>query len=285
MAAAQRAAAPQVRYRRAAVELQRLRKERGESASDVVAAIAGMNLVKLSRYENAQVQLKPDVVKALLDHYECDPALAEVLLEGLRDNGRPGWVAGYGDLNPLHQDLIRLEETAVGNRSYEQSYIPGLLQTRRYAHAIIASGVHQTPSVEERVEVRINRQAVLTRATNPLKLWAVIHESALSMKVSDGVMEDQLDRLIQWSALPNITIQIMPAMAPPHPGMSGPFTLLEFPHRDLDLVLLSDMISSRWVEKAAEVETFRTAFDEIMATALGLDDSLKLIREKREQLK
>jgi hypothetical protein len=67
--------------------------------------------------------------------------------------------------------------------------------------------------------------------------------------------------------------------------MSGPFTILEFPHRDLDLVLLSDMINSSWVEKADHVEIFRTSFDEIMATALDLDESLNLIRVKRDQLK
>ncbi|WP_327073231.1 helix-turn-helix domain-containing protein [Kitasatospora purpeofusca] len=279
------AAAPQVRYRRVGAELQLLRKQSGMSAQEVATAVPGMNLMKLSRYENAAVQLKPEVVKSLLDFYKCAPGLAEVLLEGLRDTGRPGWVAGYGDLNPLHQDLIRLEETAVSCRSYEVSYIPGLLQTRRYARSIIASGSHRGASVEARVEVRINRQSVLTREDDPLKLWTVIHESALTMKAPDNIMDDQLDRLIQWSELGNITIQVMPALAPPHAGQNGPFTLLEFPHRDLDLVLLSDMISSRWVEKPTEVEAYRVAFDQIMATALGLEDSLSLIREKRDQLK
>ncbi|MEU8919477.1 helix-turn-helix transcriptional regulator [Kitasatospora sp. NPDC048545] len=279
------ATVPRVRYRRAAAELQKLRKESGKSAQEVAVAVPGMNLMKLSRYENAAVALKPEVVKALLDFYECAPDLAEVVLEGLRDTGRPGWVAGYGDLNPLHQDLIRLEETAVSCRSYEVSYIPGLLQTRRYAHSIIASGSHKGSSVDARVEVRINRQGVLTREENPLKLWTVIHESALTMKAPDNIMEDQLDRLIQWSQRDNITIQVMPLKAPPHPGQNGPFTMLEFPLRALDLVLLSDMISSRWVEDPQEVETYRSAFDEIMANALGLEDSLTLIREKRELLK
>ncbi|MFD0398588.1 helix-turn-helix domain-containing protein [Kitasatospora sp. NPDC127121] len=278
-------AVPAVRYRRIAAELRRLRELKNLSAEEVAAQVDGVNLVKLSRYENARVQLKPDVVQKLLDFYECDPELKEVLVEILRDRHRPGWVAGLEQLNPLYHDLIRLEETAIGNKSYESAYIPGLLQTRRYAHAIISSGVFKTPSVEARVDVRINRQSVLTRAENPLKLWAVIHESALTMKAAEGVMADQLDKLIQWSGLPNISIQVMPAFAPPHPGMNGPFTLLEFRQRDLDLALLSDMLASNWVEKPEHVDVYRTAFGEIMATALGLDESLNVIREKRDQLK
>ncbi|MFJ7279812.1 helix-turn-helix domain-containing protein [Kitasatospora sp. NPDC098663] len=279
------AAVPQVRYRRVAAELQRLREAKNLSAQDVVAAVPGMHLVKLSRYENARVQLKPDVVKSLLDFYECDPALAEVLIGSLRGNRRPGWEANYDELNPLHHDLIRLEADAVSIRAYEAAYVPGLLQTRRYAHAVISSGISKTPSIEARVEVRLNRQAVLTRAESPLKLVAVIHESALTMKAPDGVMADQLDRLLQWSEMPNITILVMPAYAPPHPGQTGAYTLLEFEQRALDLVLVGGLLGSSWVEEATHVDLFRTAFDEIMATALDLGDTRNLIREKRDQLK
>ncbi|MGV9271223.1 helix-turn-helix domain-containing protein [Kitasatospora sp. NPDC003701] len=278
-------AVPAVRYRRIAAELRRLRELKNLSAEEVVAQVEGVNLVKLSRYENARVQLKPEVVRALLDFYECDAELKEVLVEILRDKRRPGWMAGYEQLNPLYTDLIRLEETASGMKSYESAYIPGLLQTRQYAHAIIASGVIKKPSVEERVDVRINRQSVLTRAENPLKLWAVIHESALSMGAAEGAMVDQLDKLLQFSGLPNVNVQVMPAMAPPHPGMTGPFSLLEFRQRDLDLVLQSGMLGGNWVEDPDHVDIYRAAFDEIMATALDLDQSLSLIAEKREKLK
>ncbi|GLW58531.1 helix-turn-helix domain-containing protein [Kitasatospora phosalacinea] len=280
------AAAPQVRYRRVAAELQRLRKKQGKSANEVVAAVPGLNLVKLSRYENAAVQLKPDVVKALLDYYECEKALAEVLVESLRAPHRTGWVAGLQQqLNPLYTDLIRLEEMAVGQKAYEASFIPGLLQTRQYAHAIISSAVIKPASIEERVDVRINRQWVLTRAEAPLQLWAVIHESALSMAAAPGVMADQLEKLLIYSSMSNVNIQILPAVAPPHPGMNGAFALLEFPQRDLDLVLLSGMLTSNWVEERSQVDLFRGAFNEIMATALDLEQSHTLIKEKRDQLK
>nr|BEK65732.1 helix-turn-helix transcriptional regulator [Kitasatospora purpeofusca] len=279
------AAVPQVRYRRVAAELQRFREVRGLSAQEVVSAIPDMNLVKLSRYENARVQLKPDVVKTLLAYYECDAELAEVLVESLRDTRRPGWVAGFEQLNPLYTDLIRLEETATAHKAYEASYIPGLLQTRQYAQAIIASAVIKPASIDEQVDVRINRQSVLTRAENPLTFWAIIHESALTMNAPPGVMADQLEKLLQYSGRSNVNVQIMPTAAPAHPGMTGAFAILEFRQRDLDLVLLSGMLSSNWVEEPGHVDLYRGAFNEIMATALDLDQSYNLIKEKREQLK
>ncbi|MFG2821716.1 helix-turn-helix domain-containing protein [Kitasatospora sp. NPDC048365] len=278
------AAVPEVRMRRIAAELKKLRESKRLSAEEVVAAVPSLNLVKLSRYENARVQLKPEVVALLLEYYECDRDLASVLLDTLRDKRRPGWVASYEQLNPLYTDLIRLEETAVGHKTYQSAYIPGLLQTRQYAQAIISSGVLKRASVEEQVEVRINRQAVLTRSEAPLSLWAVIHESALTIDVPDGVMRDQLDKLLQFSALPNVTVQVMPTAAPPHAGMTGAFALLEFRHRDLDLVLLSGMLSSNWVEEPEHVDIYRSAFNEIMATAVDPTKSVDLINEKREQL-
>ena len=77
----------------------------------------------------------------------------------------------------------------------------------------------------------------------------------------------------------------MPLVAPPNPGMSGSFALLEFRQRDLDLALLSGMLGCTWVEEPDHVDIYRAAFDEIMATALDLDQSLGLIAEKRDQLR
>ncbi|WP_181970541.1 Scr1 family TA system antitoxin-like transcriptional regulator [Kitasatospora xanthocidica] len=45
------------------------------------------------------------------------------------------------------------------------------------------------------------------------------------------------------------------------------------------------MLSSDWVEDPGQVDIYRAAFDEIMATALSLDESRNLIAQKRETLK
>ena len=63
-------------------------------------------------------------------------------------------------------------------RTYELQFVPGLLQTRRYARAVTQL-VHSDPAeVERRVELRMRRQAILSAPRRP-HLWAVVDEAAL----------------------------------------------------------------------------------------------------------
>ncbi|MFE2910761.1 helix-turn-helix domain-containing protein [Kitasatospora indigofera] len=276
------AGVPTVRHRRIAAELRRLREASGLSAEEVVTRLDGLNMPKLSRYENARTNPRPEVVEALLTLYGCDPELKQVLLDITKDKDRRGWWQGYKDaLNPLYTDLITLESTALGIKSYEASFIPGLFQTRAYARSIISKLALSTVGVEAMVDVRVARQAVLTRTENPVAMWAVVHESALSINAGEGVMADQLARLVDVSHLPNVQIQVLEATSRPHPGMDGAFTLLEFPQRDLDLVLTGGLIASDWVEDTAHVDVYRAAFNELMASALGTDDSREFLIAKK----
>ncbi|MFF0409679.1 helix-turn-helix domain-containing protein [Kitasatospora sp. NPDC004745] len=276
---------PTVRQRRIAGDLRRLREKSGMSAEQVVSKLPDLlNLPKLSRYENARSAVRPEIVEKLLDLYECDEGLREVLLEIARQKDQRGWWRGYSDtINPLYTDLISMESQAVEIKSFELAFIPGLLQTPDYAAAIITKLSAVTTGVDAMVDVRIARQRVLTRLENPVKLCAVIHESALAISAGDGVMREQLNRLAKLSRLPNIQIQVMPANARPNPGFNGAFTLLEFPQRALDIVLTSGMIRSSWVEDPTEVDTYRGGFHEIMAAALNVDDSLDFT-QKRDEL-
>ncbi|MGW7700769.1 DUF5753 domain-containing protein, partial [Kitasatospora sp. NPDC054768] len=164
------------------------------------------------------------------------------------------------------------------------TFVPGLLQTPDYATAIISRLSAVTTGVDAMVDVRIARQRVLTRVENPVKLCAVVHESALAINVGEGVMREQLGRLAKMSRLPNVHIQVMPANARPNRGFNGAFTLLEFPQRALDTVLTPGMVRSSWVEDPAEVDIYRGSFHEIMAAALNVDDSLDFIIQKRDEL-
>jgi hypothetical protein len=99
-------------------------------------------------------------------------------------------------------------------------------------------------------------------------------------------MRAQLGHLLAQMDLPSISIQIMPLTASPHPGMSGPFTVLSFSERaDLDVVHVEHLVSALYVEDAADVSVCNTAFEHLRAHALPLDKSADLTARIMKDLK
>src|SRR2546429_5795007 len=78
------------------------------------------------------------------------------------------------------------------------------------------------------VDLRLERQQFLTRESRPLYLWAVIGEAALRNNIGgEAVMREQIRHLISSAEMPNVKIQVVPLASGVHPGIGGPFTLLE----------------------------------------------------------
>ncbi|WP_234025217.1 DUF5753 domain-containing protein [Streptomyces sp. MspMP-M5] len=170
---------------------------------------------------------------------------------------------------------------------YTPSLIPGLLQTGAYAREIIAAtAITRTPEeVIALAEVRKMRQAILTKPGGPLKLWAVIHESALHQRFASqpALMREQLRHLLDMTSLPNITIQVMPLVATPHPGMLGLFQVVRFPHPWPTVVDLENLRGGYFVEGTDDVKVFEDAFDRVVAAALPPEDSHETIKQIMEE--
>jgi hypothetical protein len=276
-----------VRRRQLASELRRLRGDR--NAEEVGEAVEGWSPTKLSRAENAKVAVKEKEVTALLQYYGADEQTTRSLIELARNaSKRGGWVQGFQDAvsSPNITDLATLEETATRVSTYEQSLIPGLFQTADYAREIIRKlSAKPNINVEARVAVRMGRQAVLTRP-DPVEVWAVIHEAALCSNVGGPeVMGPQLDRVINYAKLPNVNIHVMPTSSHAHPGMSGSFTILSFTQQqEFDVVLVDGTLRSIWIEEADDVAAFHSKFRSITAEAMGAEDSLKFIIDRRDKI-
>ncbi|WP_214415275.1 helix-turn-helix domain-containing protein [Sphaerisporangium fuscum] len=278
---------PTVRRRRLGESLRRYRNAAGLNLDDAAAAV-GWKAPKLSRIENANAHIRPADVTALLQAYGVsDPEVFGALENLAKDAGKKGWWQTYGGIvAPAYADYISLESDADSIRIFAPLLVPGLLQTAAYARETIA-GITMTRTPEEiaaLAEVRLARQAVLTRPKRPLKVWAVISEAVLHQRfaVRPETMRDQLRRLRDCAELPNITIQIMPLDATPHPGSAGGFSLVGFPGTMPDVVLLENLIGATYVEGVSEVSTFADAFNRIVAAALPVDDSTALIARLEE---
>jgi transcriptional regulator with XRE-family HTH domain len=281
---------PTVRTRRLGNELRRLREAKGLKLDDVAERTSVSPASKISRVEKATLGIKAEDLDRLLDLYGVNDAEKREALHSFARQGKTrGWWQTYRDvISPAYADLISLEADAVSMRSYQSTLIPGLLQTAAYARATIG-GINMTSTdgeVDALVEVRMARQSVLTRP-KPLELWAVISEAALHPRVKSApqMMKEQLQKLLDIARLPHVSIQVLPLDAPPHVGMSGGFTVVGFPETsDLDVVLLEHLTSALYVEDAAEVSRYGSAFEHLRAAALPFDETADLIATLKDTI-
>lgn len=274
-----------MRRRRLAAELRRLRSEASLSIEETAARLKWPGS-KVSRIENRQVGVSPRDLRKLLDLYGAgDSAFREELLElGRRATERGWWQSYSGGVIPnAYANLIGLEAEAATIRTYEPELVPGLLQTADYARAVIRAGRPGDTSGEigRRVEVRLERQEVLTRSSPPPpKVGVVLNEGVLARRVGGpDVMRAQLEHLMKERDRANITVQILPFSAGEHPAMVGPFTMLTF----LDpagpgVVNVENVMGALALEKPEDTRSYEEVWNAIQAKAASPSDSRAIMR-------
>lgn len=176
---------------------------------------------KISRMETAHVNLKSRDVEELLDLYGVDPVEQRQIIAMVERSARPDWWQPYGEVVPdWLQQLIGLERDAHVIRTYENQFVPGLLQTPAYAQAVVLSGHRLAPAdeVEQRVQLRLERQRRMGEPGAPV-LWALIDEGVLHRPVGGRqVMRDQLVYLLEVLRQPGCGSRSPPTRrAPPRP--------------------------------------------------------------------
>jgi transcriptional regulator with XRE-family HTH domain len=271
---------PTVRHRRLAAELRRLRESAGLTQEDV-SERTGKDRSTLYRLENAQQRPQRSTLIQLLDLYGTGPQQRADLLALLREASQRGWMQPHrSDLPEIYSDYISFESEARSVSNYESLFIPGLLQTEDYTRAVIRGILPHasTAQVDSRVTARMERQALLT-ADNPPQLWAIMDEAAARRIVGGpAVMREQLARLRDMAALPNVTVQVIPYDAGAHPGMPGSFIVLEFPDpADQSLVYIDSMAGDLFLEDDMEIRRYILMFEHLRAAALRPDESVTLL--------
>lgn len=270
------AGGPTVRRRQLGSELRRLREHAGMRIEDVAAHLE-CSMSKISRVETGQAPIKARDVRDLLQWYGVtDPVRIETVMQIHKDAQQQGWWAHYAEVLPSGMATYAgLEADARVLRSYEPTFVHGLLQTEDYAHAVIGAVRPNEPQeVDQLVRFRKERQALLTREPDPLELWLVLEESALRRPVGGtAVMTAQLEYLIEASALPNVTIQIMPTTKGAHAALAGMFSLLEFETHAPTVVYVNSIAGNVYLEKERDVRTFIQTFDLVRAAAPDPQDT------------
>ncbi|MFL4904483.1 helix-turn-helix domain-containing protein [Streptomyces sp. MMS24-I2-30] len=269
-----------------------LRDLRNQSRLTVRAAARKLEWseAKMWRIETGQTSLRSHDVEAMCKVYGAPSSLTEALMGLAKETKARGWWHAYGDVIPEGFDLfIGLEEAASRIVWYESELIPGLLQTEEYARTIMRADNPEEDDgeIEQRVHLRIARQVLLTRVTDPPRFDVALNEAVLRRPVGGtAVMAGQLAHLMEVASLPNVTIKVVPFTAGLHLGvMSGSFGVLRFPlnadgsETEPPTVYADGYTGDLYLDKENEVERYDAAFKNIWETALDAQDSKRLISE------
>ncbi|MDH6627684.1 transcriptional regulator with XRE-family HTH domain [Streptomyces sp. LBL] len=275
------AVGPTTRRRQLGAELKRLRDLKGLNL-EVAGEAAGVSRATVNRYESNRGPVKWLVVDALCRAYGTTDEERAALVSLAKNAKVQGWWQSYHDAIPgWITPLLTLEDEAVEECHWANTYVPGLLQTRAYATAVIqAAEVRAAPELIERmVDVRMKRQEVLKRQPPP-HLWAILDEAVVRRRVgSPEVMAEQLEHLATASGMPHITVQILPFSSGAHAAESTSFISIRGPEPSLDVVHLSNLSGALYLEKSGELERHRVVFEYLRSQALSTSETSSLLAD------
>ena len=269
-------------------QLRRLREKSGISASDAGYAIRATHS-KISRMELGRVSFRErDVTDLLIMYGVTDPEEHKAFTALAREANVPGWWHGSADVLPgWFEPYIGLEEAASIVRNYQVQWVPGQLQTPEYARQVILLGHAGISDAEmqRRIELRMNRQKLLTRPDGP-HFWLVVDEAVLRRPLGGAdLMRAQIDRLIEVTQLPAVTLQVLPFRTGGHPAAGGPLCILRFAEPDLpDVVYLEQLTSALYLDRRDEVDSYQMVMDKLCVQAAPDTETVKILEKIRKDL-
>ncbi|WP_341716538.1 DUF5753 domain-containing protein [Micromonospora sp. FIMYZ51] len=272
----------------------RLRKLREENQYTLEQVRRGMewSISKLVRIESGFVSIAANDLRYLLDYYGVtDADEVREMLELARQARQHHWAGEHRDLlTPAYMEFLGYEDAAVRASHFHPLYVPGLLQTPAYAHAIIeatATTELHPDEIASRVKIRQQRQARVLGRLDASQLRVAIDESALRRTLGNiEIMREQLQHLIQILERDLATIVVVPDTSDGHIGMNGPFSILEFSSpEDASIVYLDNARNdTAFVDEKSAVSKYKATFENLRRTADRYGDAGQSLTEMLESI-
>ena len=266
---------PALQRRELGALLRALRNEKGLTVEQVAERLL-CSPSKVSRMETGQGATARDI-RDLCDLYEvADPAERDRMMTLAREGKRPARWQRY-DL--AYARYAELEEDALAICAFQSSAVHGLFHTADYARANHESSMPRLnpEQIDRQIEAKLARQSILTRA-DPPSFAVVLDEAALHRMVGGRrVMAAQLAKILDISALPNVTVQILPFALGAHPALESNFTILQLPDPAPGVVFAEGMIGSTYLDRPEDLKRYHDVFHELQSIALNPKDARDLI--------
>ena len=270
-----------------------MRRESG-STQEQVAAQLEWSPSKLIRVEGGRSSITKVDLDALLSRYgvtsESTRERLQILNRGARERG---WWDKYrdDDVSQTYLNYVGFEAGAAFIRQFQSGFLPGLLQTARYAEAVTVNSVDAV-RVAAIVGLRLQRQSELAQRDPRPRQYYVVDEAVIRRHVGiakdPDIMPSQLREIADKADQDDlVTVRVIPFEAGAHLGLCGPFTLLEFDGGLSDLLYIDAgraEFASMVQGDDPRVAEYRDDFELLLEDALSAEKSIDLIRSVAEEM-
>ena len=209
----------------------------------------------------------------------------------LVDDGRIARRRGWSDLaryrehlTPGMLQLMQFEGDATAIRVFHPTLIPGWLQTREYAAAVINFWSEEVPEADRivRLNVRMLRREQAIRRLASTRYFLVLDESVVLRQVGGAqVMAAQLQGVLEFSRNANATMRILPLADAALVAMLGPFLILDLPDEENAVLYREGGPNSDELIHAPEVtRRYRDAFEQMIEQSLSERASRRLLEAR-----
>ncbi|NES14550.1 MULTISPECIES: helix-turn-helix transcriptional regulator [Micromonospora] len=277
---------PLARRLRLGRAIRELREASGMTGA-VLGREAGLDRTAVSKVENGE-RRPLDTILRILDVLlpESDDryrALQRVARDGLAK----GWwtEAKYAAMGDRQARTADIEAGARAIREYQNSLLPGLLQTEAYARhrGQVALDDGADFDLSGTVAGRMRRQLQVS-GPDGSEYDVVLEPQAIErLPVPPAVMREQLHHLLDLATTrENVSVRILPVDARLGRGYvpRSPFSLYAYPDpEDLTLVAVDTVTTDLLVTEAQEAQRYARLFDQLRDAALSPEASADLIQK------
>ncbi|MGW0879421.1 helix-turn-helix domain-containing protein [Streptomyces sp. NPDC002671] len=172
-----------------------------------------------------------------------------------------------------------LEQQAVMIREFALAFFPGILQTERYARAVLGAAFPPVSEDERdrRVVTRLERAKILEDPVTPV-VWALLDETLLRRPVAGGdIMAEQLMHVVRLAEIGRIRVHVMPFGVGLHPLATSMLTLMWFEDQP-PLAYGEGLWVGKLHDSPSVVRALQSRYELALSDALSLKESLALLR-------
>jgi transcriptional regulator with XRE-family HTH domain len=248
------------------IRLRDIRRDADLSGTEL-ARLSGWQPSKITKIEHGRQTPSEEDLRTWCDHCQAPAELPDLIaaVRSIETQFAEWRRVIRGGIRRRQQASAAVYERARLFRIYEPAVIPGLVQSREYAVAVLSTSINffRVPDdAEEGATARVERQRVLTHGDRHFHM--LLGEPTLHTDVGGtDVMTGQLEHLLAVLKLPRLRLGIIPIDAPYRVPLNNGFWIM-----DEALVQFDTYSAELSLIRPDEIALYGRAFERLAALAV-----------------